>query len=276
MSRSGPSSVFVQAWLSDSHPRMFTAGPVADVAGRARPWHHDHLRPARPRSVGCGSELPEQVGGSARAGGRAACGRCKVRSRPPIPPGSGLDMSTTPSRPRRSGGQVRVPRFRGRGPDSSFSPPRGATVLAALQARTWSQRGENAESHHSGSSRQQQTCRRSTAWPRAGLRGQRLPRHRRPTRAPSGKSAGKAGATVRDAGRTSDQDGPEPGQLRRRRARSNRRPEERSDGERTGPERRHGRGGPRGALCRMAEGELGPLCEDVLRAARRGVSTSTN
>jgi hypothetical protein len=53
---------------------------------------------------------------------------------------------------------------------------------------------------------------------------------------------GKAGATVRDASRTSDQDGPEPGHLRRRRARSKRRPEERSDGERTGPERRRVRG----------------------------------
>jgi hypothetical protein len=50
----------------------------------------------------------------------------------------------------------------------------------------------------------------------------------------------RAGATVRDAGRTSDRDGPEPGQLRRRRARSERRPRERSDGERAGPERGQG------------------------------------
>jgi hypothetical protein len=48
----------------------------------------------------------------------------------------------------------------------------------------------------------------------------------------------KAGATVRDASRTSDQHGPQPGHLTRRRARSNRRPRERSDGWRTGPERR--------------------------------------
>jgi hypothetical protein len=38
------------------------------------------------------------------------------------------------------------------------------------------------------------------------------------------RSAAKAGATIRDASRTSDQDGPEPGHLTRRRARSERRP----------------------------------------------------
>jgi hypothetical protein len=37
MSRSGPSSVFVQAWLTVSHPRMFTGCPAADVAGGVRP-----------------------------------------------------------------------------------------------------------------------------------------------------------------------------------------------------------------------------------------------
>jgi hypothetical protein len=55
-------------------------------------------------------------------------------------------------------------------------------------------------------------CRRFTAWPRAGSEGDgdlaagdRLG-HRAAIR-------DKAGTTVRDAGRTSDQDGPEPGHL---------------------------------------------------------------
>jgi len=48
---------------------------------------------------------------------------------------------------------------------------------------------------------------------------------------------GKAGATVHAASRTSDQDGPDTGHLNDRRARSERRPEDSSDGERTGPER---------------------------------------
>lgn len=51
---------------------------------------------------------------------------------------------------------------------------------------------------------------------------------------------GKAGATVHGSSRTGDQDGPEPGHLLRRRARSERRPEERSDRERTGTEHRRG------------------------------------
>ena len=90
------------------------------------------------------------------------------------------------------------------------------------------------------------------------------------------RSAGRPGATVRDVSRTSDQDGPEPGHLRRRRARSERRPRERSDGERTGT------GAPartavirKEVLCRMAEGELGRH-EDAMRAAREEVSTGTN
>ena len=56
------------------------------------------------------------------------------------------------------------------------------------------------------------------------FRGRRLPRHRPPARDRT-EIRGKAGrATVGHASRTSDQDGPEPGHLRRRRARSERRP----------------------------------------------------
>jgi hypothetical protein len=59
---------------------------------------------------------------------------------------------------------------------------------------------------------------------------------------------GKAGATVHDATRTSDQDGPEPGHLRRRRARSNRRPE------RALGRRANGTGAPAGTAV-IREGE---------------------
>jgi hypothetical protein len=54
------------------------------------------------------------------------------------------------------------------------------------------------------------------------LRGRRIPRHRRPARATERRSAQETGATVTDASRTSDQDGPEPGHLMRRHARSER------------------------------------------------------
>ncbi len=56
----------------------------------------------------------------------------------------------------------------------------------------------------------------------------------------------KAGATIHDASGTSDQDGPEPGHLTRRRARSKRRPEERSDGGERDRSAGEGRGSPRG------------------------------
>jgi hypothetical protein len=90
------------------------------------------------------------------------------------------------------------------------------------------------------------------------LRGRRLSRtgrrlgHRAEIR-------GKAGATVRDASRTSDQDGPEPGHLTRE-ARSEKpeAAEERSDGERTGPKRWRGpRITAKGALLPDGRGELG-------------------
>jgi hypothetical protein len=55
-----------------------------------------------------------------------------------------------------------------------FSAPR-RTVPIPLQAwgveQKWSREGLNGDRHHPRSSRQQQTCRRSIAWPRAGLRG---------------------------------------------------------------------------------------------------------
>jgi hypothetical protein len=41
--------------------------------------------------------------------------------------------------------------------------------------RTWTCEGLKGDRHHSRSTRQQQTRRRSTAWPRAGLEGRRLP-----------------------------------------------------------------------------------------------------
>jgi hypothetical protein len=65
-------------------------------------------------------------------------------------------------------------------------PRLGGTVPPRFRHEGGTRRGGNAESHHSASSRQQQTCRRSTAWPRAGLRGRRLPRHGPPARTPSG------------------------------------------------------------------------------------------
>lgn len=86
MSRSRPSSVFVQSWLSDRQtPRAHAAAPLS-LEGPAR--RHDD--------------------------------------------------------PRRT-------------TDSAFSPHRRGTVPAALQAQAWCQRGGNVESHHSASSRQQQT-----------------------------------------------------------------------------------------------------------------------
>jgi hypothetical protein len=87
---------------------------------------------------------------------------------------------------------------------------------------------------------------------------------------------GRAGATVHGASRTSDQDGPEPGHLRRRRARSSRRPvralERRASTTkapaRSAEVREEVRAGRRG--------ELGRPSEDAMRGARREVSTGTN
>jgi hypothetical protein len=89
---------------------------------------------------------------------------------------------------------------------------------------------------------------------------------------------GKTGATVKDASRRSDQDRPEPGHLTRRRARSNRRPKERSDGERDGTEAPArtaviSEGSP------VPDGRRANSAGDLRRRAkrqRREVSTATN
>ena len=90
------------------------------------------------------------------------------------------------------------------------------------------------------------------------------------------RSAGRR-RTVREASRTSDQDGPEPGHLMTE-ARS-----ERTEAGGALRRRANGTGAPartaevrEGALCRMAEGEFGRRPEEAVRAARREVSTGTN
>jgi hypothetical protein len=156
----------------------------------APPWwqeglvseHHDH-----PRARGPGLDARRQRAPRASGGGSALAARTAWAS-------SERPLSQPGDRPRRLPHAVFGPDDHGPGPhphsvppsghDSTSSPRLGGT--APLQARGRTRRGGNAESHHSASSRQQQTCRRSTAWPRAGLRGRRLPRHGPPTRTPSG------------------------------------------------------------------------------------------
>lgn len=99
--------------------------------------------------------------------------------------------------------------------NSTFSLPSAETASPRSRHERGTRRRGNGESHPSASTRQQQTYRRSTAWPQAGFRGRRLHRHRRPARANERGSAEKAGATVQHASRTSEQDGPEPGHLMR-------------------------------------------------------------
>ena len=123
--------------------------------------------------------------------------------------------------------------------------------------------GTGSTQHRADNSRR----RRSTAWPQQAPRATAVsPRatrlgHRAELR-------GKAGATVSDASRTSDQDGPKPGV-------------------RAGPAapaggRAHGTGAParsavirEGALNRMAEGESRRRPECAMRAVRKEVSTGT-
>jgi hypothetical protein len=106
-------------------------------------------------------------------------------------------------------------------------------------SRMESEWGLSGDSDPSRSSRQPEDVTAIHCLAASRLRGRRLPRHRPPAREPK-EIRGKAGATVYGSSRTGDQDGPEPGHLMRRLARSERRPEERSDGERTGTERRRG------------------------------------
>ena len=193
-------------------------------------------------------------------------------------PATGLLVST-PSGPRRSQAWCLSPPGPPPWRDSASSLRVWGTVPVQLQAqgveRTWSREGLNGDRQHSTSSRQQQTYRRSTAWPQQAPRATAVS----PPAAGSDterRSAARPAPRSSDASRTSDQDGPEPGHLTRRRARSERRPEERSDGERTGPQRRRGpRRSAREPLNRMAEGESRRRPEYAMRAARKEVSTGT-
>jgi hypothetical protein len=113
---------------------------------------------------------------------------------------------------------IRVSRRGSRSPGTERNS--GGTELGLIRnrvpsgsSRMGSDWGLSGDSDPSRSSRQPKTLRRSTAWPGAGLRGRRLPRHGdRPWH--RAEIRDKAGATVDDAGRSSDRDGPEPGHLR--------------------------------------------------------------
>lgn len=268
-SRFGPSLVFVSVRMTNTRDSARPHGiPACQAAQLVVFWLETGLgraprrRTPRGRLLGRGAE----PGGVCALSPLAAARLC---------------VPTTPTWHRRfAAGTLSPfgPRSSRSNSTSSLRP--GRTVPIPLQARgvepTWSREGLNGDRHNSRSNRQQQMRRRSTAWPRAGFRGRRLPRHRPPARAPSGdpRQGRRHGPWRRP---TSDQDGPEPGHLIEE-ARSEQPGGrcERSDGERTGPECREGRGEPRGSLSRMAEGELGRRPEDVLRAARREVSTGTN
>jgi hypothetical protein len=147
--------------------------------------------------VTCRSGLPSCEGVTARAGGRTSwASLAKVRS--PGPPATGLDVSTTPSQPGRSSALPYCPHSIPRsGPRLHVFSSLAGTGLASLQVRTGTRRGGNVESHHSASTRQQQTYRRSTAWPRAGLRGRLLPRHGLGS-GTKRRSRGDIGATVKN------------------------------------------------------------------------------
>ncbi len=158
--------------------------------------------------------------------------------------GRGVAPSGSPPRRRRPGspmGSCRVPSSSGRRSrvrDRNSSP---VGRIPLPQARGRNSRGTewglSRNRDPSGSSRMgtewglgpftiEQTTDDVTAIHRLAasrLRRRRLPRHRWPARNRA-EIHGKAGATVRDASWTSDQDCPEPGHLMGRRARSKREP----------------------------------------------------
>jgi hypothetical protein len=83
---------------------------------------------------------------------------------------------------------------------------------------------------------QQQTSRRSSGSPREGSEGEGSLATRRSARADERETRGSTGGTVQDASRTGEQTAPNPGTSWRGALGEDGRPDERSDGERSGPE----------------------------------------
>jgi hypothetical protein len=223
---------------------MLTGGRVADVAVCARPKASDTFGLQGHGPVGAAAASPRERGRGreSRAGGRYQRSR-RLDGQEPIPPVPWRQATTSP--PCRLG-----PEESGRGPYlysspapeprlRAFSTPRARTI-PPLQARTGTRRGGNAESHHSPSSRQQQTRRRSTAWPRAGSEGDgHLSGGGRP-REPERRSAGRPVSRSVTRAERAIQTATNPGTSRRGALGATGRPEERSDGERAGPRRWRG------------------------------------
>jgi len=164
------------------------------------------------------------------------CPPCLTES-PLGPAARRLLVASSSCRSERSGPGPRVPP----GPPPIFPglhvfSPLDKWTLAFVQARVGPRWGANRDSDPSRSARLQQKCRRSNGSPR------RLRRRRQALPEAAGSSPpvevrGEPGATVKDASRTSEADGPDPGHLRGGELGGDGRPHERSDGERTGPDR---------------------------------------
>lgn len=257
---------------SDLRGRLGSPGELgAATPSRTRPWVPGEFRPssAAPMSRSGPLSVFVQVWLSDRQTRVAPCGRARRGPR-------ASTVSTTPLGPR--GVQAGPSLYSSRPTEPRlrvFTTRAAGWSPACFRHEAWSQGGENAESHHSASSRQQQTCRRSTAWREQASEGDDClatgdrPGHRAAIR-------GKAGATVHDASRRAIRTAPNPGT---------------SGGgalgatgglrsARTASERDQGAGmdaeSARDAVSRVAEGELGRSSEDAVRAARREVSTGTN
>jgi hypothetical protein len=164
------------------------------------------------RKLDCRERLPRTTHGTALAhcllGGHASRGELPLGSRRVLPPHTEYRTAN----PRAD----RAPQAR-RGTREGLMGLSGTRDLSGSSAMgtEWGLRPFTM-------SRQPKTSRRSTAWPRAGIRGRRLSRHRQPAREPQRRPAGRpAPRSMTRAGRAI-RSAPNPGTSWPRRARSER------------------------------------------------------
>jgi hypothetical protein len=155
--------------------------------------------------------------------------------------------------------------------DSTLSRHSTEATLAFVQARGRTRWRVNGEPYPSGSARQQDKSRRSTWFAASRLRRRRQVRHRRSARADKRRSTETPARRSKTRAGRARHTAPNPGTSWRGALGGDGRPEERSEGERTGPEHPvNPRGGPRTDARAGCRRRARPAAEDACMAAMKG------